>query len=123
MAVAGREREVMVVEDDVAIRETLREVLEDRGYRVVGAANGVEALASLRGRTPSLILLDLAMPVMDGLEFRDVQRSDPELARIPVVIISADHGGENEASRLAVEGYLAKPFELDALLATVDRYC
>jgi CheY-like chemotaxis protein len=112
----------MVVEDDFAIRETLRELLEDEGYRVLWASNGQEALALLEHRSPRLILLDLMMPVMDGREFRLAQRSDPALARIPVVVISADHALEQKVAGLAVDGWLAKPFELDALLATLQRY-
>jgi CheY-like chemotaxis protein len=62
------------------------------------------------------------MPVMDGWEFRVAQQRDPVLARIPVVIISADHGLERKVSDLEVDGWLAKPFELGALLETVNRY-
>jgi CheY-like chemotaxis protein len=115
--------EVMVVEDDFAIRETLRELLEEEGYGVVEASNGVEALARLRGdKAPRLILLDLMMPVMDGWQFRDVLEHDPKLASIPVIVISADHGLEEKVGEMRVEGYLAKPFELDRLLATIERY-
>jgi CheY-like chemotaxis protein len=114
---------VMVVEDDFAIRETLRELLEEQGYVVVWAANGREALTRLQGgRPPRVILLDLMMPVMDGWEFRTAQQRDPKLARIPVVVISADHALAEKVAQMAVDGYLAKPFELDALLAAVDRY-
>ncbi len=117
--------EVMVVEDDFSIRDILRELLEEEGYRVVWAADGREALARLKAarRPPSLILLDLMMPVMDGWEFRLAQQRDPELARIPVVVISADHALPQKISQLAVEGYLPKPFELATLLDTVQRYC
>lgn len=116
--------DVMVVEDDRSIRETLAEVLADEGFGVTWAANGAEALHLLQGaRAPRLILLDLTMPIMDGWEFRKALREDPALARIPVVIISADRGLAQKASSLAADGYLAKPFHLEALLSTVHRYC
>jgi CheY-like chemotaxis protein len=123
MAVATTQREVLVVEDDFAIGETLRELLQDEGYSVSWASNGQEALKRIQAAgAPRLILLDLMMPVMDGWEFQSALKSDPSLARIPVVVISADHGLEHKASKLSVDGWLAKPFELDALLATVQRY-
>lgn len=122
MGSAAANREVMVVEDDFAVRDLLRELLEDAGYRVTWAANGREALAHLKlGGAPRVILLDLQMPVMDGVEFRSAQRSDPVLAPIPVVVISADHGMDALLGEMQVEGYFAKPFELDALLDAVDR--
>ena len=124
MSAATARAEVMVIEDDFAIRETLRELLEEEGYEVVGAANGMDALSRLHhGPAPRLILLDLMMPVMDGREFRTAQRSDPALARIPVVVITADAAVDQEAEALAVEAVLPKPFELGRLLDTVHRYC
>ncbi len=124
MSVTERYRgEVMVVEDDFAIRDTLRELLEEEGYRVTQAANGAEALARLRDAgIPKLILLDLMMPVMDGWEFRHAIEADPRLASIPVIVISADHALEQKIGAMHVEGYLPKPFELDRLLETVERF-
>ena len=119
----ARACEVMVVEDDVAIRETIRELLEEEGLRVVGAANGMEALDRLKvGGAPCVILLDLMMPVMDGWAFRDAQRRDPDLAPIPVLVISADHGLDRQVGALGAAGYLAKPFALEELLQAVHRY-
>lgn len=116
--------EVLVVEDDLAIRETLRELLEDEGYRVQAAENGREALDWLRaGHPPRVILLDLMMPVMNGWEFRQAQRRDPTLSHIPVVVLSADHPLADKVSGMAVAGYLAKPFDLEALLVTIRQYC
>jgi CheY-like chemotaxis protein len=124
MGLSGSRSEVMVVEDDLDVREILREILEDAGYSVSWAANGREALARLkRGRAPRLILLDLMMPVMDGREFRTAQQQDPSLAPIPVVVISADHGVDAKIGEMQVDAWLTKPFEVGALLATVDRYC
>jgi CheY-like chemotaxis protein len=124
MTSTAKERgDVMVVEDDYAIRETLRELLEEEGYRVTQASNGAEALARLRAMTaPRLILLDLMMPVMDGWEFRRAIRGDERLAHVPVIILSADHALEQKVSNLSVQGYLPKPFELDDLLQAVERY-
>jgi CheY-like chemotaxis protein len=115
---------VLVVEDDPDIRATLCEALEDNGYATAGASNGVEALAYLRSgvEKPCLILLDLMMPVMDGQTFRAEQRADPELADIPVVVISAYRDVEKYANDLAAE-YLAKPVRLDTLLETARKHC
>jgi CheY-like chemotaxis protein len=120
----GARGDVMVVEDDYAIRETLKELLEEEGYRVTQAANGAEALARLRDTDgpPSLILLDLMMPVMDGWEFRDAIAEDPKLSDIPVIVISADHSLDMKVSSMDVQAWLSKPFELDQLLSTIDRY-
>ena len=114
----------MVVEDDYPIRETLRELLEDEGYRVVPASNGAEALTRLRRAEapPKLILLDLMMPVMDGWEFRKAIAGDPQLSAIPVIVISADHALDRAVSSMRVQGWLAKPFELRQLLAEVGRF-
>ncbi len=120
---AVRHGDVLLVEDDHNIREALLDALAAEGYRVHCAANGREALSALKSCTPQLILLDLMMPVMDGWQFRSEQQRDPSLARIPVIVISADHRLKDKVSALAVDAFLAKPFELDTLLATVDRYC
>jgi CheY-like chemotaxis protein len=120
----GKRGGVMVVEDDYAIRETLKELLEEEGYRVTQAANGAEALARLRDTEgpPSLILLDLMMPVMDGWEFRDAIAEDPKFSDIPVVVISADHSLDTKVSSMDVQAWLSKPFELEQLLSTIGRY-
>lgn len=115
-------RRILLVEDDFSIRETIAEVLEDEGFRVTCAANGAEALARLAaGDAPALILLDLMMPVMDGSEFRRLQRDDPRLADIPVVVLSAGHAADQRAASLGADGFLQKPFEVDSLLETVTR--
>jgi CheY-like chemotaxis protein len=79
----------MVVDDDEAIRRTIAEVLSEEGYAVKEAANGREALDLLRaGTRPCLLLLDLMMPVLDGWGFRQEQERDPEIASVPVVIVT-----------------------------------
>jgi CheY-like chemotaxis protein len=117
-------RRVIVVDDDVAIREVLSQLLQMQGYEVTSACNGREAMACLRLRGEAcLILLDLMMPVMDGWTFRDEQRRDPELASIPVVVISAVGDAREKAAALEAAGYLDKPLDYDELLEAVGRHC
>jgi CheY-like chemotaxis protein len=117
---------VMIVEDDPDIRETVLELLADNDLAAVGANDGAEALHLLHDpnvERPDLILLDIMMPVMDGFAFRAEQQRDPELAGIPVVVLTAHASAAHAAQQMAVDGFLKKPFDLDALLATVRRYC
>ncbi|NUQ76472.1 MAG: response regulator [Polyangiaceae bacterium] len=115
---------VLVVDDDPDIRETVREILEEQGYRVVDAENGREALGRLRaGSMPDLILLDLSMPVMSGPEFCSEQQKDPKLSRIPVVVVTATGSPDQKVAKLPINGLLRKPVGLDELLGTVQRFC
>ena len=110
---------VMVVEDDASIRDLVIEVLAQEGFAAVGAGNGDEALRRLRQGEfrPSLILLDLMMPVMDGWQFREQQLRDPALAGIPVVVTSALADDVVDA-----DGFCRKPFDWDALVGAVNRF-
>jgi CheY-like chemotaxis protein len=85
---------VLIVDDDPDIRDALEDLLTGRGFSVLLASNGAEALKVLRGlaRPPSIVLLDVMMPVMDGYGFLEERRKDPTLAHIPVAIITAGHG-------------------------------
>jgi len=112
----------MIVEDDPAVREIVQELLEEEGYRVIPASNGREALERLhQASAPSVILIDLMMPVMDGWQLRAELARDPRLSGIPVVVMSADTGVERKAQGLSVAAVLQKPVTLDDLLATVSR--
>jgi CheY-like chemotaxis protein len=114
---------VMIVDDDVDLLADYEEVLRDEGYAVVTAANGAEAIARLRAApAPSVIMLDLRMPVMDGWTFHEALRRDPSTARIPVVLMSGTGDVASEVDRLGVDGYLSKPIALGSLLGTVEQY-
>ncbi len=116
----GARDEILLVEDDRSIRTALQGILEDEGYGVTTAENGRQALERLRsGASPALIGLDLRMPVLDGWEFRAAQKSDPTLARIPVLAVSAD--GSAKAAAIDAEAYLRKPLSTDALLNAIGR--
>ena len=112
---------ILVVEDDPDIRGSLRDVLEDEGYRVVTACDGLDALRALDEiARPCLILLDLMMPVMDGAEFLDHMRRRRELSDVKVMVVSA---WPDAASSIEATGFVSKPIDLEALLEKVARYC
>jgi len=118
-------KRVLIVEDEDDVRESLAVVLEFEGYPVLEAAHGGEALERLRSGDGDvgLILLDLFMPTMNGWAFRDEQLRDPTLARIPVVVITADPSAARRARSLGVLDAMTKPFDFDRLLALVGRHC
>jgi CheY-like chemotaxis protein len=108
---------VLVVEDDADLREAIVESLRVEGFDVVSAENGERALAYLRSAPkPAVILLDLMMPRMNGWEFRAVQRADPRLTSIPVVIVSGDGHAETSAATLGATACLVKPIDFDKLV-------
>ncbi len=118
-------KSVLIVDDDFGIRDYLTQVLQDEGYQVVGAANGLEALHYLKTETqePCVILLDLTMPVMNGWDFRAAQQKEPDLEALPVVILTADGSAAQKAASLGVADFLQKPVSLNILLNTLERYC
>jgi CheY-like chemotaxis protein len=115
---------VMIVEDDHDTREMLGRFLELEGFEVRTAANGELALEALReqGRAPSVILLDLMMPVMNGWQFREKQARDPRFSRIPVVVVTAA-GPRDDIPEINADAWLSKPVDFDRLLATIDSLC
>jgi CheY-like chemotaxis protein len=116
---------VLVVDDEADIRFVISELLRDEGYTVALAANGREALIYLQTATPlpCLILLDMMMPLMNGWDFLHARQRDRVLQAIPVVAISAYRALAEAVVGLGVQAALAKPIDLDRLLATVQRYC
>jgi signal transduction histidine kinase len=111
---------ILVIEDEEVIRESLEPLLEQEGYEVSFAENGREALRRLYTEThPDIIVLDLRMPVMDGWEFRTIQKQDPQLGLIPVVAISAD--GSAQAAAISAQAYLRKPVDPKQLLLTIAK--
>jgi len=116
---------VLVVDDDRNVCDLIRSALACKGYEAAVAGNGKEALAYLRKspRHPKLILLDLMMPEMTGWEFRKAQQDDPELAGIPVAIITGLADVEGKASALGAVDVLYKPSRVEPLVTLVSRFC
>ena len=114
---------ILLVEGDSDLAETLAEVLENAGFDVLRAATGREALDALVTRgSVSLILLDPRMPMLDRFDFRRRQASNPELACVPVVLLSGTSSEAMDGSP-NFSHVLMKPFGQDALLELVTRYC
>jgi DNA-binding response OmpR family regulator len=109
---------VLVVDDESDIRDAVAEVLADEGYVVHGAGDGAEALRKARAVRPSVVLLDLMMPGMNGWEFRAAQKGDPDIQHIPVIVLSA----LGRVSGIDAADYIQKPFDLERLLTAVRAH-
>jgi CheY-like chemotaxis protein len=117
------EKIVLLVDDDPLGRESLSELLDAKGYSVLEAENGQTALEVLKKTPhfPCLIVLDLAMPVMDGREFLKLRAVDPILRDIPVVVVSGNMpSGE---PLVGIDAYLRKPVKVDRLIEVIDQHC
>lgn len=114
---------IFLIEDDASIREDLAELLELEGYAVTAFANGREGLDGLRSAAtlPKLVLLDLMMPVMNGYEVLEALHAAPELARLPVLVLSADGRADLQLPRDRGLAFMRKPLDVGAFLALVRR--
>ena len=116
-------RTIVVVDDDIEICSLIEDALVSHGYRVVTVPNGLELLATLAGKKPELILLDVMMPAVNGLDLCRALKRSPEFRDIPVVLMSAlelDTDDQLALTNCAAE-YLKKPFQLAQLVARVDE--
>ncbi|GIW43992.1 MAG: hypothetical protein KatS3mg077_1274 [Candidatus Binatia bacterium] len=115
---------VLVVDDDAKIRASLRGILAEEGLEVLEAENGRYALQQLRDSNPDLVIVDVWMPDMDGLEFLRAVRDAPDIERHPPVVMISGHGNIEtavRATKLGAVDFIEKPFSLDGFLATVHR--
>jgi EAL domain-containing protein (putative c-di-GMP-specific phosphodiesterase class I) len=113
-------RHVLVADDEPAIVEMIRDILEDYGFNVVTAANGSEALRLIEQAEPEVVLLDMNMPVLDGEGFITAVRERG--LRIPIVVMTAGSSAKRWAAQLGADAYLSKPFELANLVAVTNRF-
>jgi CheY-like chemotaxis protein len=112
-------RPILVVDDDPTILATVSETLDLEGYPVVTATNGAEALEAVERERPSVVLLDMRMPILDGWGF--VRAIRERGISLTVVVMTAASDARRWAREIGAQGVLAKPFELDDLLAAVQR--
>jgi CheY-like chemotaxis protein len=112
---------ILVVEDDDDTRQVLVDALTHGGFQATGARDGLEGLQKARALHPSLILLDLHMPVMDGMAFKRYQARDPEIASIPVICVSAIEHAADMAKDVGVADCVTKPVNLERLIELVSN--
>ena len=110
---------ILVVDDDPNILEVVSELLDMEGYRVATAANGAEALRVVEAGRPSLVLLDMRMPVLDGWGFAKELRARG--VKLPILVMTAAQNARVWAEEIGAQGYVAKPFEVPALLDAVEK--
>jgi CheY-like chemotaxis protein len=112
---------ILIVDDDPVIRAFVDEALRDEGYATVVAGDGETGVALARALKPSVILMDLMMPRLDGVAAIELLKRDPTTSWMRIVAMSAGRKLREQVARLAADGLLAKPFELDSLFAEVAR--
>ena len=110
---------ILVVDDDPNILDVVSELLDMEGYRVATAANGAEALRAVEEQLPSLVLLDMRMPVLDGWGF--AKELHARGVKLPILVMTAAQNARLWAEEIGAQGYVAKPFEVPALLDAVEK--
>jgi CheY-like chemotaxis protein len=115
---------ILIAEDNPANRELIREILELQGYEVLEAKNGLEALEQIEEKLPDLVLMDIQMPLIDGLEAVTKLRSDERFGKLPVIALTAYamNGDEEKALMAGFDGYLPKPMDVRQLLLYLQQF-
>jgi two-component system, cell cycle response regulator DivK len=117
-------KRILIVEDKATSRELLRNILEPRGYEIIEAVDGLDGLTKAFEHQPNLILLDLYMPQLSGMELLARLRADPRFLSTPVVALTASamQGDREKALAAGFNGYLTKPVSLETLRAEISRH-
>ena len=118
----GSVASILIVDDQVTLRDNVKQLLEETGYRALTASDGVEALAVLQSQPVDLILADIAMPRMNGYQLYERARENPQWVKIPFIFLTARmlDSDIRYGKQLGVDDYLVKPFQLEDLLATIE---
>jgi DNA-binding response OmpR family regulator len=113
---------ILVADDETNVRHLLRSALEARGFEVIEAANGAEAIRAVWDRHPDLVILDVMMPGMSGYDICEVLKENPESEAVPILMLTGRNGIDEHRTgkRLGADGYMTKPFDLPRLLERVD---
>jgi CheY-like chemotaxis protein len=114
------DKTILICDDEASLRELVRAILNG-GYQFAEAADGLEALELVRELKPNLILADLMMPRVSGLELLAEVRKDPQFRELPIIVVTAFAGERDAALEAGADGFLAKPFDPDELTAKVEE--
>jgi chemosensory pili system protein ChpA (sensor histidine kinase/response regulator) len=116
---------ILVVDDSITVRRVTQRLLQREGYRVIMAADGLQALERLQDELPAMVLSDIEMPRMDGFDLARNIRADERLKHLPIVMITSRIAEKHRehAKALGVDHYLGKPYSEDALMGLVRHYC
>ena len=114
---------ILAVDDMRLLRNMLSDCLRAAGHEVVEAENGADALAQLKAHRPDMVITDLNMPVMDGLDFIENARREPEGASLPMLLLTTEtaHELKERAREVCATGWIAKPFDPEQIIGLVER--
>lgn len=115
-------KKIFVADDDPSITEVVRIILESNGYTVLTPSSVETILSEIQQTLPDLVMLDLWMSGVEGKKIAQTLKSAPNTSQIPVVVFSAHNEGAQIAKAAGAEDYLAKPFDIDVLLSTIQKY-
>jgi two-component system, cell cycle response regulator DivK len=117
-------KRILVVEDQEDNRQILRDLLDNAGYEMIVAEDGVQALEQAEKHKPDLILMDIQLPLLDGYEATRRLKANPDLKAIPIIVVTsyALSGDEEKARAAGCDAYVAKPYSPRALLAKMREY-
>ncbi|MFH1189778.1 MAG: response regulator [Candidatus Omnitrophota bacterium] len=117
-------KQILVIDDEVDFVDAVRMRLEPNGYDVIAAHNGQDGMDMARSESPSLILMDLAMPSVNGFEALSRLRSDPRTSRLPIIVVTAMNDIEYafDAGKLGATDFIVKPVSMESLLEMIRKY-
>ncbi|MDY6865088.1 MAG: response regulator [Halobacteriota archaeon] len=115
---------ILVIEDNLDNLDLVTEILEDEGYTIIGAGSAEEGIKKLREGDIDLVLMDVGLPDMDGLEATRIVKADKKLNRIPIIALTAYamKGDKEKVLGAGCDGYLTKPLDEDTLLSTIETF-
>ena len=118
-----RSKKILIVDDEEGLLALLRQALEERGYEVVTAANAIDAGIEISDNLPSLILMDIKMPGIDGFQACGAIKKNPKTKDVPIIVISAlsDESDINKAKKIGVVDYFVKPIDIEKLIGRVKE--